>query len=133
MKTSFELQEQLTSLTEGLLFPSESDYPIEPFVWENMSDFSLDTILQRAEKPLDSPVETTDLAYFFRNVAEEKDWHDDGQKLLVPKYREIFNTLTASLKNITVYRIGQTEIDVFIVGQSGKSDAVGLKTKVIET
>jgi hypothetical protein len=82
--------------------------------------------------PDNSPVETVELDYLFQNVAQEKEWHDEVQKVNVSRFQNLVSTLDNNLSNIKVYRVGTINLDVYIVGRAG-SDLAGLSTKVVET
>ncbi|MBO3463773.1 nuclease [Aetokthonos hydrillicola CCALA 1050] len=108
---------------------------MSPFVWSAQGKEALgsDKILELTNHPKDSPVETVDLDHLFRNVAEEKEWHDEEQKQNVSKYKSLVQTLKANLDDLKVYRVGSIEIDVYIVGKTKEGDLAGLSTKVVET
>ena len=48
------------------------------------------------------------------------------------KFKHLVKVLNHNLTDIRVYRVGAVQIDVYIVGKSGK-DLVGLSTIVVET
>lgn len=127
--------ETLKRGSEGLLMMSESDYPFEAFLWPGAAKEALTTakLLQLTGHSQDSPVETVELDYFFRNSAQEKDWHDAQQKGTVKKFQLLVETLKANLSDIKVYRVGKISIDVYIVGKTKSDDLAGLSTKVVET
>ncbi|MBD2775547.1 nuclease A inhibitor family protein [Iningainema tapete] len=126
--------ETLSQASNALLMPSESDYPFEPFIWlgEGKEVLTTEKLLQLTNHPINSPVETVDLDYLFRNVAQEQEWHDAQQKANVSKFKSLIDTLKANLKDLKVYRVGIIEIDVYIVGKAA-NDLAGLATKVVET
>lgn len=126
-----ELIAQLKDASKDLLMPSESDYPFEIFHWTDAMP-TMDEVLRRGGYAEDTPVESVELDYLFRNVAEEKEWHDDAQRAQAPKFRQFADLMKAHLKGLQVYRVGAIEIDVYAVGKIGK-DVVGFKTKLIET
>lgn len=127
--------ELLKKSTEGLLMMSESDYPFEVFLWEGQAQEPLtsEKLLQLTHHSLESPIESVDLDYFFRNVAQEKDWHDDDQKLMVKRFQALVEALKANLSEVQVYRIGTINIDVYIVGETNSGDLAGVTTKLVET
>jgi len=129
--TAEELVHALQTVSKDLLMPSESDYPFEIFRWENAMP-TIDEVFARAGYAADTPVESVDLDYFFRNLCEEKEWHDETQKAQASKFRQFADLMKSHLKGLQVYRIGSVEIDVYAAGKIGK-DVVGFKTKVIET
>jgi hypothetical protein len=127
--------ELLKKSTEGLLMMSESDYPFEVFLWEGQVQEPLtsEKLLQLTHHSSDSPVESVDIDYFFRNVAQEKDWHDDDQRLMVKRFQSLVEILKTNLNELQVYRVGAINIDVYIVGKTNSSDLAGVTTKLVET
>ncbi len=117
-----ELQ-ALQAASEGLLWMSESDYPFDVVHWQN------EDAAPFAGKQLPS----IELDYFFRNVAEIKDWHNEAQKALVPRYKVLIQTFREHLQNTRVYRIGDTQVDAYLVGTLSDGSVGGLHTTLIET
>ena len=128
--TPQELTDRLTKLSEDLLFPSESDYPLEPFTWDSAT-LTPETILTRSQKPADTAIEAITLEDFFEPVTVDKDWFEDEDRQVAQRFRDL-QAAIATLENVQVFRLGKIEIDVYIVGAIG-ADIVGLKTTVIET
>jgi hypothetical protein len=125
------ITETLTQASQGLFMPSESDYPFEVFVWEDV-ELTPEKILELTNYPPATSIEQVELDYFFRNVAKEKDWHDDIQKENVAKFQNLVQVIKDNLAELRVYRIGTIEVNVYIVGKTNDGLA-GLATKVIET
>jgi hypothetical protein len=121
----------LTQASQGLLMPSESEYPFEVFIWKDV-ELTPEKILELANYPPATSIEEIDRDYFFRNVAGEKDWHDKIQKENVAKFKNLVQVIKDNLAEIRVYRIGTIEVNVYIVGKTNDGVA-GLATKVIET
>ena len=128
--TAKELTDRLSTLSKDLLFPSESEYPLEPFTWESAT-LSHETILERSLKPSDTPIESTTLEDFFAQVTADQDWYDDEDRAIAQRFRDL-QAAIATLENVQVFKVGTVEIEVYIVGAIGP-DLVGLKTTVIET
>ena len=126
------ITETLLKATAGLLMPSESEHPFEVFRWSGQNELTEQKLLQLTSHPADSPVETVALDYLFRNVAYEKEWHDEVQKANVSKFQSLVLTLEKNLTDIKVYRVGTIDIDVYIVGKN-QGELVGLSTKIVET
>jgi predicted HTH transcriptional regulator len=121
----------LAQASQGLLMPSESEYPFEVFVWEDV-ELTPEKILELTNYPPATFIEQVELDYFFRNVAIEKDWHDEIQRENVAKFQNLVQVIKDNLAEIRVYRIGTIEVNVYIVGKTNDGLA-GLATKVIET
>lgn len=128
--TAKEIIDRITKLSKDLLFPSESEYPLEPFTWESTS-LTPETILERSQKPADSAIESITLEEFFAPVTTDEDWFDDEDREIAQRFRDL-QAAIATLENVQVFRLGKIEIDVYIVGAIGP-DLIGLKTTVIET
>ena len=125
------ITETLTQASQGLLMPSESEYPFEVFIWENV-ELTSEKILELTNYPPATLIEEVELDYFFRNVAIEKDWHDKIQKENVAKFQNLVQVIKGNLAEFRIYRIGTIEVNVYIVGKTNDGVA-GLATKVIET
>jgi len=128
--TAKEITDRLSTLYKDLLFPSESEYPLEPFTWESATLIP-ETILTRSHKPSATPIESITLEDFFAPVVTDEDWFEDEDRAIAQRYRDM-QGLIATLENVQVYKVGKVEIDVYIVGAIDP-DLVGLKTTVIET
>ncbi|MEA5504044.1 nuclease A inhibitor family protein [Halotia wernerae UHCC 0503] len=130
-----EITEKLKQATDGLLMMSESEYPFEVFVWSNQAQEPLTNqkLRQLTGNSQEKPIEKVELDYFFRNCAEEKEWHDETQKQNVQKFQSLIKILKDNLIDIQVYRIGKISIDVYIVGKTPSEDLAGISTKVVET
>ena len=128
--TAKQITDRLSILSKDLLFPSESDFPLEPFTWESAT-ITPEIILTRSQKPADTAIESINLEDFFAPVMTDEDWFDDEDRAIAQRFRDL-KTAIATLENVQVFKVGTIEIDVYIVGAIG-SDLVGLKTTIIET
>ncbi|OYE06702.1 nuclease [Nostoc sp. 'Peltigera membranacea cyanobiont' 232] len=132
MTMSGEIGEKLKEASTGLLMMSESDYPFEVVQWEGAAPATQEKILQLTGSQ-DLPVEVVDLDYLFRNCAFEQEWHNELQKKDVKKFQTLVQTLKDNLSNISVYRVGQINIDAYIIGETKDGDLAGVVTKLVET
>jgi len=125
------IAETLAQASQGLLMPSESEYPFEVFIWKDV-ELTPQKILELTNYPPATFIEQVELDYFLRNVATEKDWHDKIQKENVANFQNLVQVIKDNLAEIRVYRIGTIEVNVYIIGKTNDGLA-GLATKVIET
>lgn len=130
-----DVKQTLETAAEGLLMPSESDYPFEFIEWKHadVADLTEKQVLEYTRKSDGTPVEKQTLKKFFKNVTEIKDWYGDEEKATAERFATLSETINGQLKNVRVYRVGETEIDVFIIGKTPEGNWAGLTTKVIET
>jgi hypothetical protein len=125
----------LEQASKGLLFKSESDYPLEPFLWERKADAKLtpQDLLALKGYPPNTPVKTLTLARFFQPATKEEAWHNAEERKTVKQFQELVKTLQQHLSGITVFKVGNITMDIYIVGKTKTGDLAGLATKVVET
>ncbi len=114
---------------------SESEYPFEVFLWQLKEKQQVDTefILSKLNKPSDTKVEFVDLDSFFEVATTEEDWHSEEDKKIVNKYQNLVKVIKENLSHIKVARLGEIQIDVYIIGKVTPGNLAGLSTKLIET
>ena len=114
----------LKKASTGLLFRSETEAELEPFVWEDGDgELTTDQLLERTDYLPETPVETMELAGFFRAVS----------KAYKPEFDALAKLLSEHLSDIKVYKIGEVEKEVYIVGKTDDGKLAGVKTEVVET
>jgi hypothetical protein len=133
MKTDEELFGALKEATEGLLFMSESDYPFEVIRWDGSEQLSSEYLRRAANADSSAKVEETTVDKFFRVSAGEQEWKDEAQLQLARKYQRLLNLLKENLEDIKVYRVGEINIGVYVVGKSAEGNWLGVSTRVVET
>jgi hypothetical protein len=113
---------------------SESDYPFEVFIWEGKAQetWTPEKVAQHTGHPADTSVKVVTLVDFFRPATEEQDWFGLQEQESAAKFKNLESAIASTLHNVKVYRVGQIEIDVYILGTCG-NDCVGLSTKLVET
>jgi hypothetical protein len=128
------IMQLLLKASDGLLYPSESDYPFEYVEWEtNGKRLTKKLIRQLAGKEESAPVKSQSLDDFFKNVTKVKDWYEEEEKVNVERFRQLQETLQNNLTGIRVFKVGKIEIDAYIIGKTKDGKCAGLSTKVIET
>src|SRR4051794_16163023 len=111
--------EALKKASQGLQFPSETDAPFEAFVWEGQPGKpDKARVLALAGLPEGAPVKVKGLDAFFAKVTEEQDWHDEGERGEVRRFRQLVQTLKESLADVKVFQAGEGQSDVYIVGRA---------------
>ncbi|BAZ71239.1 nuclease inhibitor homolog (plasmid) [Fischerella sp. NIES-4106] len=131
--TDTQIVDQLKAAADGLLMMSESEYPLEAFLWETKAPATPEKVLQQTNHSPDTPVQVVKVDDFFRVATTPEDWHGDEEKAIVKKFQTLVETLKTNLNNLQVYRLGEVEIDVYVVGETPTGNLAGLSTKVVET
>ena len=128
------ITETLQAACASLMFPSESEFPLDVFTWKiDAADLDAPTALRLSGHSAQTPIERVDLEEFFKNVVEDQDWHGEMEKEQTRKFRNLVKVLKSSLSDLRVFRAGKIEIDVYVAGRSAPGEWIGVKTKVIET
>jgi hypothetical protein len=114
----------LQKASAGLLFPSETESELQPFMWQPSDAPTPARLREQAGCAADAAVEETTLADLLRTVPS-----DDRAK-----YQALRTTLESQLAGIKVCKIGdEAEKAVYIVGKTADGCWAGLKTMVVET
>ena len=128
--------DMLSKQTENLLFMSESDYPLEPFCWEQQTrgdEISEADVCMLTQTSTETPIEKMDFSAFFAPATTMEDWFGEEEKESATKFQDLAKTLQANLTELTVFKIGDTKKEVYIVGKTLEGNLAGVKTQVVET
>lgn len=124
---------KLEHAIDGLLFPSETDAPIYVFVWRDKAPFSPQALLMHRGYGSTTPIQETSIDRFFRSVTTPRDWHGPEERARVQQFTALRDLLQAELSDVTVYKIGTSAIDVYVVGRDQSGNYLGITTHVVET
>lgn len=123
MKTDNQILEDLKDRTKGLIWISESDFPLIPISNPNINVKTALTILN--------------LSTLFSNVTKIKKEMSRGERSIVHKYQRLEKFLYKHLKDVQVYKFSNIEnsslFDLYILGRSRSGSLIGIKTSVVET
>jgi hypothetical protein len=133
MKSDEEIIEELKRMTTGLLFMSESDYPFEVVYREGQNEMSPEYLRELSGQPADSRVEVKSVDDFFRVAVSEPDWKGEAEIAVAGRYQALLRLLKENLDELKVYRVGEINIPVFIIGRSKTGNWLGVSTRVVET
>lgn len=129
-----ELKTILQNATQNLLWISESDAPFEVVMWEQSIDQLSDrTLLQLTDHPETTRVEAVAFDQFFAVPTQIQDWQSEEEAAIVHQYQQLVDLLKQHLHNLRVYRVGEVELDIYILGATESGHVAGLATKAVET
>lgn len=132
MMTTAEILDRLRQDTVDLVWLSESDYPFEVIGWERGSEMNPAALFtELVDREI--TIETITLADFFASALTVEDWYEAEELVQVDRYRKLLQTIESTLTEVQVFRVGEIEISVYIVGKTPDGDLVGLKTHLVET
>lgn len=130
--TTAEITDLLTQATTDLLWSSESDYPFELVTWDRNVELTPTALFSKLEEP-SAAIESIPLTDFFDPVLTVEDWYEDEELVQVKRYTDLLHAIESNLADVQVFRVGEIEIAIYIVGKTSDGDLIGLKTHVVET
>ncbi len=114
----------LRKASQGLVYTSETDAPLEAFLWEDSGKLTKKHLLELTGGKRGARVERETLEDFLYAVPEEDR----------PAFDKLAQTLKQQLSDVKVYKVGsEPEKQVYVVGKSRDGHWAGLKTMVVET
>ena len=130
--TTAEIIDRLKQATVDLLWSSESDYPFEIVTWARGVEMSPPVLFSNLDYP-NLAIESINLTDFFAPVLMIEDWYEAEELAQIDRYTVLLDAIESNLTDVKVFRIGEIEIDIYIIGKTPDGDLVGLKTQSIET
>lgn len=125
----------INPLLADLFYPSESDEPIEVVTCylsqaEPLTNSQINDWLML---PPSVYVEEQPESEFWAPVTTEQEWYGDEEKARTARFGQLKQRLEHELSGRQVFRVGEIEIDVYLLGQLADGQRAGLKTKVVQT
>lgn len=127
------LQAKVVAASTGLLWPSESDYPIDFVSVRGTKSVSVEVARKLAGSPAGAIVEERSFDEWFNHVVTVWDAEDPVAVTNAARFRTLKSTLSGGLTGLKVYRFGTIDIRVVIIGRTSCGDVAGIATTVIET
>ena len=124
---------RIAKATDGLLFSSEADYPLEPFVWTDTAPFSPDALYKLTTLPPSTPVTKEDVDDFFAPMLHPASGDTPAARKRMTRFRKLVRLLRQNFSDLAVYKLGTVEMPTFIVGRLANGTVAGLRTTVVET
>jgi hypothetical protein len=113
---------------------SESDEPFEVVQLEKPAGaFRATEAFLVANRPSNSRVQEQRLDDLFGELAQDHDWHGKAETEDVRRYRDLWQFFRDRLADATVFRLGEVQVDIIIIGRAADGRWVGVKTRAVET
>ncbi|MEL7331999.1 MAG: nuclease A inhibitor family protein, partial [Cyanobacteria bacterium J06560_2] len=81
----------------------------------------------------ESALTEVDVDAFFKRSLIPKSWHTTEDKAQLAQLQQLKVLLTESLQHLRVYRYGEVDISVYILGVTPEGKIAGVKTRLVET
>ena len=131
--SSSALQEQLEEICKNLIYISETDSPVRPFMDSKIESITSNSVARALGRVSTEPVERVDIQVFFEKLTRSREWHRATQKTTAELFGRLEKLLTENLEDASVFRFGTIRIDIFVVGKDARGNLSGVKTKAVET
>lgn len=128
-----ELITQLELASQGLLWVSEAEYPIEVIYWQGIENFDEQYLLQRQDPAGEVKISVLTFEDFFASVTRLESWHNETEQQEVRRYQALADLLASQLTDLQVYLLGEIEINVYVLGKTQEQAIAGIKTKIVRT
>jgi hypothetical protein len=125
--------EALNDACDGLIYISETDSPVVPFLAGKVEMLSAATMRQIAGKDIKEPVEELDLASFFEKLTRQREWFTKADLDRSKRFLELQALLEENLRDAKVFRLGRIRITIYAVGLGPDDHVAGVKTLAVET
>jgi len=124
-------KERFDQLAEGLLFMSETDapltyYELSPEKSQEWPPSNGGQFLQLIGEDPEAPVEKLAPEKFFRDLRPGNEDREDQVAALQ-------KAMTGELRNLEGFRVGEIQINIFVLGTANSGRVAGLRTLSVET
>ena len=125
----------LDEATEGLIYLSESDYPMESFFMEDKKEVPFDSQHIREALKINPAfgVEESTFEAFFGRMTTLLPEYGLTEKNRARQFLHLQQILNDNLKDIKVFRFGRIQILAIVIGITAGGHWAGVKTTLIET
>jgi hypothetical protein len=132
---STALAGRIKRATSGLVYQSETDAPVAPYRVDGLTDDALtpEVLLERLGREPSTPVATVEFDEFFADLAADQDWYGDEERDMAKRYRRLVRVLKRALADLKVYKVGEREIEIYVLGRTPAGEYLGVTTKAVET
>jgi Nuclease A inhibitor-like protein len=130
--TTAAIIDRFKQATTDLLWSSESDYPFEVVSWEPGTELNPSDLFSNIYDT-DLAIESIALLDLFEPVLTIEDWYEQPELNLVDRYTNLLDLINTNLSQVEVFRVGEVEIDIYIIGKTPTGNIIGLKTRSVET
>ncbi|WP_020606241.1 nuclease A inhibitor family protein [Spirosoma spitsbergense] len=130
-----QFTEKASSLLPDLLYPSESDEPLEltTCYLKQAEPLTVSQIKDWQMLPPAVYVEEISEADFWEPVTTQQEWYEEEEKKRTATFQALKEVVDQTLTVRQVFRVGETEMDVYLLGRQESGDRVGIRTKVVQT
>lgn len=124
----------LEKLSKDLIYISETDGTFEVLDWSDAEQMETeDDLLMYLNLPANTFIRHGEVEDFLKYMGTIKDYHSEERKQMAKQYQQLQVYIDKNLANPIVFKVGEIEEDVYIVGENPDGGYVALKTFIVES
>ena len=131
--SSERLADLIEKCAEGLVYISETDAEIKPFVGQKAESVTAEEVLRQTNNAPDSAVAESDFADFFARLTALQDWFGDEEKANAAKFVALEQSLANNLRELKVFKVGKIQLKIYVLGLDENDKLLGINTQAVET
>lgn len=124
---------ELEKSVKDLWYMSETDAKVEIFAGKKADSVTKEILVEQINISSETNIEERDFAEFFENLTKIQGWYGEEEKETAAKFSTVQKLLEENLKNLKIFKIGQIEIDIYVVGLNSQNILTGIMTRAVET
>lgn len=129
-----QLKQELLKASDGLMMLSETDEAFEFYYHEKPDEpFTEETVVEWDGKPAGTAVQVLSLEDFLHRMKNPHPDADQVQKQNAERFKQLEAKLKELLRNVKAYKLSETSMPVYLIGETDNGEYAGLKTLVVET
>lgn len=132
-KKNDSFEKRLSDACRGLVYISETDSPVEPFFGAEVAGITKGSVLAVIGKPSSTKHVEITFDKFFDRLTAKKDWHSKIERKNADGFEKLRALLEVELKDIAVYKCGNIQIEIIVVGLDKSGWLAGVKMDAVET
>lgn len=128
------LPERIAPLLEDLLYPSESDEPVEflSLPRDGKEEVTIQEFSELLGRLTTDGVIEEKPEHFWALVTLNQEWYGAEERERTARFEEIKRILEENLEHIQYFEVGEVEVGLYLVGQLDQS-IMGIKTMAVRT
>lgn len=124
--------EQLKTLTDKLLYISESEKPWSIDIWDTVNEGEIKDKIAAQTFVQPGKIQQSSAADFFNNIIAHADPADKAMQKIAQRYKQLADYIQAHFDNVLFYKCGKVQVNIFVVCIAQQRSIV-LHTISIET
>lgn len=122
---------QITKLTKGLTYISESDADVQPFSGGAVTNDDV----AAAVKAIDQREPTEEISFdnFFGPLAAQQDWYGKDENKRAERFARLKRLIEENLRGIKVLKLGHIQKTIYVAGITTNNNLLGVKMDAVET